>query len=375
MRIDNLSLRDFRNYSQLDLEFSPGVNLIVGDNAQGKTNLLEAIVYLGSGKSFRTQKTAEMVRLGEEFADISAKVYSQEREQSLRWVLFSGARPRQIYRNGVKKRTTAEISGVLQTVLFCPEDLMVLKSGAAARRKLCDNALCQLRPKYEAALAEYNRILEQKNRILKDRFENPALLQILPEYNIRLCQVGAMLISYRSRFFDGLAKSAKEYHEAFSGGAETFSLQYHTVSTVKDPFASMTILTENLMEHLESHRQAELESAQCLTGPHKDDFDVKLSDLSLKAFGSQGQTRTAAISIKLAQRELMQRESGQMPVLLLDDVLSELDPARQDFVLNQIRSGQVFITCCEPERMTKIGRTIHIQHGCVVPAVEEDKDV
>ena len=366
MRLCDLSLRGWRNYKELEFSAASGVNLIVGDNAQGKTNLLEAIVYLGSGRSFRTQKAAELIRFGADFADLQGHIYSQERNQTLRTVIFSGRRPRQLYRNGAKKKSYADCAGVLTTVLFCPEDLMVLKSGAAARRRLGDNALCQLRPNYDAALTEYTRILDQKSRILKDRFEHPQLLEVLPEYNLRLCQVGALLISYRARFYDSLGKAASVYHGQFSGGAEDFTLEYRTVSTVQDPFAPIAKLTENLQEHMESHAKAELESGQCLTGPHKDDFDVSLSGLSIKSFGSQGQTRTAAISLKLAQRELMGRETGEEPVLLLDDVLSELDPQRQDFVLNQIKTGQVFITCCEPGRFTRLGQTIEIRKGEIV---------
>ncbi len=366
MRLNNISLRNFRNYEDLTLDFSPGVNLIVGDNAQGKTNLLEAIAYLGSGKSFRALKTGEMVRFGADFAELQGNVFSQEREQALRFLLFSGARPRQIWRNGAKKKSAGDISGVLQTVLFCPEDLMVLKAGASARRRLGDSALCQLRPNYEAALAEYGRIVDQKSRILKDRYENPALMDILPEYNARLCQVGALLISYRARFYQGLGRAAKVYHDHFSGGAEEFTLTYRTVSTVEDPFAPTAVVQERLQEHLQAHYRAELESGQCLTGPHRDDFSVSLSGVDLKAYGSQGQTRTAAISLKLAQRELMGSQTGEVPVLLLDDVLSELDPGRQDFVLNQISQGQVFITCCEPGRFTKLGKTIEIHRGTVI---------
>ena len=160
MNLTEIELRNFRNYEHVKLSFDPGVNLIVGDNAQGKTNLLEAISYLGSGKSFRAMKTSEMVRFGADFADIEGKVFAQERDQTLRWVLFHGSRPRQIYRNGAKKKTAGEIAGVLPTVLFCPEDLMVLKSGAAQRRRLGDHALCQLRPNYDAALTEYHRTLD-----------------------------------------------------------------------------------------------------------------------------------------------------------------------------------------------------------------------
>ena len=365
MGLNELYLRSFRNYQQERLEFDPGVNLIVGQNAQGKTNLLEAIAFLGSGKSFRAQKTGEMIGFSADFAELEGHITAQERRQSIRWLLFAARQPRQLQINGVRKKTAADLSGLLPTVLFCPEDLLILKTGASARRRFGDSALCQLRPNYDAALAEYNRILEQKNRILKDCRDNPAVLEILPEYNQRLCRVGAILISYRARFYDALGKAAAEYHGSFSGGREEFRLEYKTVSNIPDPFAPVPALEGLLTEHLQRHYRAELDSAQCLTGPHRDDFEITLSGVNLKLYGSQGQTRTAAISLKLAQRELMKREWGQEPVLLLDDVLSELDAGRQDFVLNQIVKGQVFITCCEPGRFTKLGKTMEIKDGCL----------
>ena len=250
MTLNELRLESFRNYGDCSFTFDPGVNLILGDNAQGKTNLLEAIAFLGSGKSFRAQRTAELIRFGDHCAQLEGKVFSQEREQSLRWVLFSGNKQRQLWRSGVKKKCAGDIAGVLPAVLFCPEDLMVLKAGSSQRRRLADSVLCQLRPNYDAAATEYNRILEQKSRILKDRFENPILLDLLPEYNARLCRVGAVLISYRARFFEALGKQAGEYHHRFSGGSEDFKLEYKTVSTVKDPQASIDRLESNLLEHL-----------------------------------------------------------------------------------------------------------------------------
>lgn len=367
MNLNKLELGDFRNYQEISLEFDPGVNLILGRNAQGKTNLLEAIGYLGTGRSFRTSKSSELIRFGMDFAQIRGCITSQSRNQTLRWVIFPNGRRRVLECNGVKKKTAGEIRGMLPSVLFCPEDLMILKGGSAPRRRLGDLVLCQLRPNYDAALTEYNRILEQKSQILKDWRERPSVLEILPEYDRRLCQVGALLISYRARFYKSLAEAAAQYHQAFSGGAEDFSLEYKTVSTVTDPFAPLPQLEQDLMDHLQSHHRGELDSGLCLTGPHKDDFDLFLSGINLKLYGSQGQTRTAVISLKLAQRELMRRESGEQPLLLLDDVLSELDPGRQDFVLNQIDKGQVFITGCEPGRLTKLGKTIEIQGGRLVP--------
>ena len=367
MRILNLSLNGFRNYESFQCAFDPGVNLIVGRNAQGKTNLLEAVCYLSRGAAFRTRKEAELIRFGADYAELSATVESYGREQSLRTVMFAGRRPRQLFLSGVKKSSREELDGVLNTVLFCPEDLMVLKKGAAERRKLLDDALCQLRPRYAQALEEYRRLLAQKSAALRDRFERPAMLELIPEYNERMAQTGAILITTRARYLRELEKRAAVHHEAFSGGKEQLRLVYQTVSTVTDPAAPAAEVYERLKEHQSSHYRAELESQQCLSGPHKDDFEAALNGLPMKAFASQGQTRTAAISLKLAERDLFEADTGELPVLLLDDVLSELDPGRQDFVLNHIQSGQVFITCCEQEKVTRIGKTIRIEGGRILP--------
>ena len=363
MRLNKLQLQGFRNYEDFCAKFVPGVNLILGENAQGKTNLLEAIYYLSTGHGFRTRKEQELICFDAEFADLQAELYAQEREQTVRAVLFSGRRPRQLYLNGVKQKSFANFQGLMTTVLFCPEDLMVLKTGASARRRLLDNALCQLRPGYERALTEYNRLLEQKTRILKEWREYPYMLDTLPDYDLRLVQVGAILIGYRANYLEKLARCTAAYHLDFSGGREQLEISYKTVSNISDPKQSRQTLEQLLTEHQQSHHRAELESGQCLSGPHKDDFDVLLDGVSLKSFGSQGQTRTAAISLKLAEREIIRDDTGEEPILLLDDVLSELDAKRQDFVLNRIKTGQVFITCCEPGRLTELGAVTVIDHG------------
>ncbi|MBO2527662.1 MAG: DNA replication/repair protein RecF [Clostridiales bacterium] len=366
MYLDRLYLRSFRNYAEAEAQFVPGVNLLVGGNANGKTNLLEAIFYLSTAKAFRAKREQELILFGQEFAELSATLHSQEREQELRAMIFSGRRPRQLWLNGVKQKTAAGISGVLTSVLFCPEDLLILKKGAQPRRRLLDQMISQLRPNYEAALSEYQRLLDQKSAVLKDQKDNPSLLDVLPEYNLRMAQVGALVISYRARYLKALSECAAEYHREFSGGAETLTLSYQTVSNIDDAFAEPAVLRQKLIEHQQAHERAELESGQCLSGPHKDDFEASLNGLPISLYGSQGQTRTATISVKLAERELIRRDTGEEPVLLLDDVLSELDAGRQDFVLNQLGSGQVFITCCETDRLTKLGQVLNIEKGTIL---------
>ena len=355
MIVKALELERFRNYVRFQTEFHPRVNLIYGENAQGKTNLLEAIAYLSSARSHRARYDREMIRLDGEDALIRGAVESRGREFLLEARLARGRR-RQLSSNGVRLKTAGELSGILNTVLFCPEDLLLIREGAAARRRFLDCAICQLRPRYAQALAEYNRLYEHKTRILRDWPENPSLLETLEDFNVRMAQTGALVVRYRA------------VHRDFSGGREELSRTYQTVSSVSDPTAAPQKILEQLRDHQERHRQAELDSRQCLSGPHKDDLLVELDGRSAKTYGSQGQTRTAALSLKLAQRDIFFQETGEYPVLLLDDVLSELDARRQAFVLNHIQGGQIFITCCEEEKLEGLegGAAFHIHGGALV---------
>ena len=367
MIVKTLELDFFRNYVHLEAAFDPRVNLIYGDNAQGKTNLLEAIAYLSSARSHRARYDREMIQMGIDSAFLKGEVVSRDRDFTLEAKLLRG-RGRQLYSNGVRLKTAGELAGILNTVLFCPEDLYLIREGGAARRKFLDGAICQLRPRYAQALAEYNRLYEHKTRILRDWPENPSLLQTLDDFNLRMAQTGAIVIHYRAHFVRRLREHAPAIHADFSGGRETMELGYETVSTVDDPLRPPREILPMLLDHQESHRQAELDCRQCLSGPHKDDLTVDVNGVSAKTYGSQGQTRTAALSLKLAQREIFQEETGEWPVLLLDDVLSELDGKRQSFVLNRIQGGQIFITCCEEEKLEGLegGKAFHIQGGRLI---------
>ena len=366
MRIEGLLLEGFRNYDSQQLTFDESCNVIYGDNAQGKTNLLEAIVYLSCGRSPRTHADRELIGFGTDRARLVGQIRSREREFETEIQLTRGRR-RKMTVNGVAAKNGGDLSQVLHTVFFSPEDLFLIREGAAARRRFMDMSLCQLRPRYAEALAEYGRLYEHKTRILRDSDEYPQLLDTLPDFDRRLCQVGAVLISYRARYVQALAVHAQRAHWECSGEREELALSYQTVKTVEDPLGPAADIAAALAEHQAQHHQAELASRLCLSGPHKDDIAVTVNGLEARHFCSQGQVRTAALSLKLADREIHKTAIGEYPVMLLDDVLSELDPRRQEYVLNRIAGGQVFITCCENDRLDALlsGRVYHVREGKV----------
>lgn len=363
MIVKRIALSGFRNYDFETVEFDPGTNVIAGENAQGKTNLLESVYMLSSGRSFRTRFDRELVGFEFSSADILADVYSHGREQTINIRLHPGC-AKKIVVNGVKK-TAGELGEVVNTVLFCPDDLNIIKEGAAVRRKLLDNAISQIRPRYAELLTEYNRLYEHKTRILKDWREKPPLLDTLDDFSDSMCRVSAQLIRYRAAYTKRLSETAAPIHGDFSAGRESLGIEYKTVGTVRDTFASAKEIYYDLCEHQESHRQAELDSQQVLSGAHKDDLNILINGAAAKSFASQGQTRTAALSLKLAEREILLAETGEYPILLLDDVLSELDTKRQEFVLNRIGGGQTIITCCEDDGISRRtgGRVMHAQKG------------
>lgn len=363
MRVDKIALNGFRNYEWETAEFDSGTNVISGSNAQGKTNLLEAVYMLSTGRSFRTRFDKELVGFGYSSAEVLADVTSHDRSQTINILLRPGY-AKKISVNGVKK-SAGELSQVINAVLFCPDDLNLIKEGAAVRRRLMDNAISQIRPRYAEYLSEFNRLYEHKTRILKDWREKPSLLDTLDEFSDGMCRASAQLIRYRAAFAARLKLAAAPIHREFSGEGEELDISYTTVSTVRDVYGSAKEIYYDICEHQEKHRQAELESGQCLTGAHKDDLEISINGKTARSFASQGQTRTAALSIKLAEREIFLAETGEYPILLLDDVLSELDTKRQEFVLNRIGGGQTLITCCEDEGISSRtgGKVLFVERG------------
>lgn len=366
MQVSRLSLSGFRNYELAETEFDPGINVITGENAQGKTNMLEAVYMLTCGRSFRTRFDRELIGFGREGAEIRAGLYSAQREQSMSIVLRRGQK-KSISVNGVKK-SPGELTETLRAVLFSPDDLNMIREGPAARRRLMDMAISQLRPGYIRLLADFGRLYENKTRILRDYRENLSMMDTLDEFSDGICRVSASIIRYRASFARRLAAAASEIHRDFSGSDELLSITYRTVGTVCNPEAPAAEIYEQLLEHQRAHRSAELSAGQCLCGAHRDDLDIEINGNSARSFASQGQTRTAALSIKLAEREICLAETGEYPVLLLDDVLSELDSRRQEFVLNRIGGGQTLITCCEDEHIAEKtgGRVITVRGGAIV---------
>lgn len=367
MILNTLKIENFRNYDSAFCSFSPDVNVITGANAQGKTNMLEAAYYLSGAGSFRSRSSKELIRFGQDEFRLFAEIESEGREQTIDISLNRAGRKR-IQVNGVKKRSAAELSGKLCCVLFSPDDMELIRGGAVSRRRLMDHAIAQLRPNYSACLSRFNKYYDHKVRILRDWREKPALLDVLDDFNHNLAHLGAQLIYYRAAWCRRLAETASAVHGEVSGRGEVLELVYKTVKTVRDPESMKPQeIFECLLDHQQSHRQAELDSGMVLSGAMKDDILASINGTDAKNFASQGQARTAALSIKLAEREIIRSVTGEYPLLLLDDVLSELDEVRQDFVLNRIAGGQVLITCCDGRQVSARtgGKLIFVESGKV----------
>jgi DNA replication and repair protein RecF len=362
MKIKELDLLDFKSYQQLQLGPCEHVNIIVGNNAQGKTNLLESIFYLSALRSFRSLKDRELIRFGKQAAKISADIQTARDEYRMEAILWLQKR-RQIRLNGVNLRKTADMLGHLNCVLFSPDDLMLIKGSSAVRRRFMNLSLSQLRPRYFELLCEYNRLAVRKSRMLKDYHTKPALYEPLLAYNERMAEVGGAIIAYRAWFVNLLDYNASIIHSDIAP-AERLALKYASCIEI-EPEIDETEAGKRLMACLERGISNELRAKVCLYGPHRDEIEVELDQNVARLYASQGQARTASLALRLSERNIFYEDTGERPVLLLDDLLSELDASRQEYILKNLGEGQVFITCCDlnPGAARLAGRIFRISGG------------
>lgn len=344
MKIDSLCLTNFKNYAQEYFSFSDRINVICGENAQGKTNLLESLFFLSCVKPIHAKKEKDLILFNQNSASIVAQADSFHRSLNINITLSTGSR--KIFVNEIKQTKVTDYIGLLQSVLFIPDDLSMIKEGPAIRRRFLNIAISQLKPNYIHCLSKYNRLLEQKNKLLKqEQMIDQTLLDV---YNEKLSYYGSFLISYRKDFIEQIKQEAVKNHYEMSKNSEILQIVYKTDRYVASLSDHDTHNVEQaLYQHFYERQEAERESKSCLIGPHRDDIIFYINEKNAKDFASQGQIRTAILATKLAEREVFYKNTGEYPILLLDDVLSELDTMRQNYVLNKIDQGQVFITSCE----------------------------
>ena len=333
MIIKSIELKNFRNYEELNLNLDGGTNILYGDNAQGKTNILESIYVSGTTKSHKGSRDKEMIRFGEDEAHIRTMVEKNQMSYQIDMHLKKN-RSKGIAINGVPIRKASELFGVLNMVFFSPEDLNIIKNGPSERRRFLDSEICQLDKIYLSDLTKYNKVLNQRNKLLKDMVFHPDLENTLSVWDMQLISYGRRIISRRRRFVEELNEIVRGIHESISGGREQLTLTY-------EPDIEEAFFEDEL------NRAKEKDRKYCSTsvGPHRDDFSFLVGDVDIRKFGSQGQQRTSALSLKLSEIELVKRCIHDTPVLLLDDVLSELDSNRQNYLLNSIHDIQTVITC------------------------------
>ena len=362
MYIKDIELHNFRNYRDLELAFHPSVNLILGNNAQGKTNLLESIYITSMGKSFRTSKDQEMILFGEEFGRVKVNAQKDYYDTSVELILSKDSK-KSAKVDGVKIKKSSQLLENIYIVIFSPEDLRIVKDEPEKRRKFIDRELCQLRPKYYEDLSNYKKVLLQRNAYLKEYEVDPSILDL---WDMQLAKYGASIMMMRGDFVKKLDKISRGIHGAITNGKESLELKY--VPNV--PLAgSLGELEESYYKAIRGAFDNDLRQRTTTKGPHKDDLEFYIDGISVRSFGSQGQQRTSALSIKLAELSLIKEETGEEAILLLDDVMSELDLERQEFLVKSLSDIQMFITTTEiPDKLKETlpeGKTFYVTAGSV----------
>ena len=358
MFIKSLKLKDYRNYDLLNLEFDKATNIFYGDNAQGKTNILEAVYLSGTTKSHRSSKDRDLIRFQCEESHIETVVVKNGVPYQIDMHLKKNS-PKGIAINRIPIKKATELFGLMNFVFFSPEDLNIIKDGPSERRRFMDLELSQLDKLYLKDLTSYNRIVNQRNKLLKDASFQPSLLDTLDIWDMQLISYGKKIISRRKQFIQEVNEIIEEVHSKLTGGKEKIILSYESGCG-----------TLSLEEAVLRNRERDIKMKSTSAGPHRDDICFRIGDIDIRRFGSQGQQRTAALSLKLSEIELVKKIIKDTPVLLLDDVLSELDKNRQNYLLDSIHDIQTLITCTGVDEFVNhrfaINKIFHVQSGHVI---------
>ena len=340
MYIKSIELKDFRNYENLSLNFDPRVNLILGKNAQGKTNLLEAVYLTSIGKSFRTNRLSELIRFGQDYGKVFVETCREDEEGSVELILSKDSK-KSAKIDGVKIKKASELLEHVYLVIFSPEDLKIVKEEPEKRRKFIDRELCQIKPLYYDNLTRYHRILMQRNAYLKETQVEPAVLDI---WDRQLAACGSRMMLQRESFIKKINQISSGIHRDITNQKEALKVCYApNVKLCETEKEQEDFLYQSFQKSLEQ----DLRQRATTKGPHKDDLEFFINDINVRSFGSQGQQRTTALSLKLAEIHIIKEETGEDPILLLDDVMSELDFERQEFLVKTLSDVQLFITTTE----------------------------
>ena len=362
MRITSIQLTDFRNYARAELRPCEGITVLYGNNAQGKTALLESVVLSCTGRSHRTPRDRELIRWEQEKGRVLIRAERRDGSHEVDMLLSQQSR-KVVKVNGRTLQRTGELMGHVSGVLFAPEDLRMVKDGPAERRRFIDMELSQIRPAYYYALQRYAHALMQRNRLLRDIPLNPSLKSTLEDWDAQLARHGAAIMAMRSEFVRAISEAAHDNHLEISGGLEDLRARYMPSLDTEESDTERA-----LMGALFVARENDIRRGTTTVGPHRDDLMLTLSGVDVRVYGSQGQQRTTALSLKLAELDIMRRELGEAPVLMLDDVMSELDPKRRRHLLGRLRGIQTIVTCTDLSDLAEaeIGAAWRIQAGEIV---------
>lgn len=371
MRLESLRLCGYRNLQEVQFTPHVGVNIVFGDNAQGKTNLIEAIWMLTGAKSFRPGRERDLIQKGAAQARVEGAFFAQDRHQTAAITLGD---KRGVQLNGVEKKSASALAGSFCCVVFSPAHLSIVKDGPQLRRRFLDGAICQIRPQFITALYQYRQALAQKNALIKDLYKNAELYDLLAVFDEKLCQLGVRVYQMRRRYFAALSSWAGQIYSGLSGGRETLTLCYDSVFSGDEQALDAPQLQQLYSQRLQEAKKDDLRAGYSTVGVHRDDLRFLIGGLDCRLYGSQGQQRSVALALKLAEGYLLREFIGETPVMLLDDVMSELDPSRQNYILNHLEDAQVFITCCDraPIEQLLTGRAFYMKSGHLEPCGSEE---